>query len=257
LSGIAQGTDEGTVRQTYGSDREGLAGVADETWNTIKSKIPGARSTLPAALDNLGRERQTTATPLQNWLNSNLLPGSLTQYSTDRVSQEIERMAAEGAKVPDRNAEKSFTKDGQTYELDNAQKRKYQKAYGKAAREGVQVLLNSDIYRSMSKSEKSAAMDAVLGFAKQTARESVFSSYEVDSTTAEAREAAEEAEISPIDYLLIASTYMNYDEDGNGSLKQSEVTAALDETDLDDWQKAALWQLYNSNWSTKNNPYLN
>lgn len=257
LAGIAQGADNGTVRQTYGSDREGLAGVAEETLSSIRGKIPGMRSQLPAALDNLGQERRTTASPLQNWLNSNILPGAVTQYSTNRVNQEIERMATEGAKVPDRSAEKSFTQDGQTYELNNAQKRTYQKAYGKTARDGVQVLLNSEIYRGMSKAEKSAAMDAVLDFARQTARESVFPSYEVDGKTAKARQAAEEAEISPVEYLLIASTYMNYDEDGNGSLKQSEVTAALDDSDLDDWQKAALWQLYNSNWSSKNNPYLN
>jgi len=254
LSGIAQGTDEGTVRQTYGSDREGLAGVADETWNTIKSKIPGARSTLPAALDNLGRERQTTATPLQNWLNSNLLPGSLTQYSTDRVSQEIERQAENGASVPNRSAEKKFTQDGQDYELNNQQQRNYQRAYGQTVQDGTQALLNSALYQGLTRDEQAAAMDALLNFSKQTARKAVFPNYELDSAAQKAQEAQGAANMTPAEYLVIASSYLKYDENGSGKLDQKELQNALDSFDyLTDEQRAALFALYNRGW--KSNPY--
>ena len=71
-------------------------------------------------------------------------------------------------------------------------------------------------------------------------------------------EAGREFAISPgrwVDFATRLAT--EYDADGNGRYKQTEITACIDATcdDLTDRQKGALWQLWSGSSSTKNNPY--
>lgn len=71
-------------------------------------------------------------------------------------------------------------------------------------------------------------------------------------------EAGREFDISPgrwVDFATRLAT--EYDADGNGRYKQTEITACIDATcdDLTDRQKGALWQLWSGSSSTKNNPY--
>ena len=73
VSGVAQGVD-GTVRDTYNGDT-----VWENSLNAMKSKIPGLRETLPAALDNWGQEKKYTGTAAENFLNATLNPGSVTK----------------------------------------------------------------------------------------------------------------------------------------------------------------------------------
>lgn len=73
--------------------------------------------------------------------------------------------------------------------------------------------------------------------------------------------------VSPNAYVTFKETVNQYDADGNGSLKQAEVEAALDSfgggltlpgdtrITLTNDQKAVLWQLQGKSWSAKNNPY--
>ena len=73
--------------------------------------------------------------------------------------------------------------------------------------------------------------------------------------------------VSPSAYVDFKERVTQYDADGNGSLKQSEVEAALDSygggltlpgdtrVTLTNDQKAILWQLQGKGWSPKNNPY--
>lgn len=71
-------------------------------------------------------------------------------------------------------------------------------------------------------------------------------------------EIAYEFGVEPDDYVRFYEVRDQYDADGNGSFKQSEVRAVIDNefSELSTKQKAVLWQLMNS--STKNarsNPY--
>ncbi len=83
------------------------------------------------------------------------------------------------------------------------------------------------------------------------------SMFMTDAQTA-AFEAGREFDISPgrwVDFATRLAT--EYDADGNGRYKQTEITACIDATcdDLTDRQKGALWQLWSGSSSTKNNPY--
>ena len=63
-------------------------------------------------------------------------------------------------------------------------------------------------------------------------------------------------DISPDTYVTLKETLPQYDADGNGSLNQGEVKAAVDSMrGLTTEERAVLWQLSVSTKSAKNNPY--
>lgn len=157
VSGVAQGVD-GTVRDTYNGDT-----VWENNLNAMKSKIPGLRETLPAALDNWGQEKKYTGTAAENFLNATLNPGSVTKYRTDAVNQELYRLGEETEiKYPDRRAPTSANRGGKSVTLTEAERRKYQAAYGKTAHADIQKVISSTVYKQSSDAEKAAAIQNLL-----------------------------------------------------------------------------------------------
>ena len=81
VGGVATGMD-GTVRNTYTSKNP-----LEQAKDSIISKIPGLRNTLPAKQDSYGNDRQNTGNKLLDMLNANILPGQIGKYSTSEVNQ--------------------------------------------------------------------------------------------------------------------------------------------------------------------------
>lgn len=153
VSGVAQGLD-GTVRDTYNGDT-----VWENSLNTMKSKVPGLRETLPVALDNWGQEKKYTGTAAENFLNATLNPGSITKYRTDAVNQELYRLGEETKiSYPDRKAPTSANRNGKSVTLTEAERRKYQAAYGKTAHADIQKVISSAVYKQASDAEKAEAI---------------------------------------------------------------------------------------------------
>ena len=71
VGGVATGLD-GTARDLYTSENP-----IEQARDSILSKIPFARNTLPAKLDNFGNERKYTGNSLLDRLNANILPGQV------------------------------------------------------------------------------------------------------------------------------------------------------------------------------------
>ena len=157
VSGVAQGVD-GTVRDTYNGDT-----VLENGLNAMKSKIPGLRETLPAALDNWGQEKKYTGTAAENFLNATLNPGSVTKYRTSAVNQELYRLGENiDIKYPEKKAPNSGNRDGEKVSLDQDERRQYQKAYGQTAYGNIQKVIQSSVYKQSSDAEKSAAIQNLL-----------------------------------------------------------------------------------------------
>lgn len=157
VSGVAQGVD-GTVRDTYNGDT-----VWENSLNAMKSKIPGLRETLPAALDNWGREKKYTGTAAENFLNATLNPGSVTKYRTSAVNQELYRLGENiDIKYPKKKAPNSGNRDGEKVSLDQGERRKYQMAYGQTAYDNIQKVIRSSVYKHSSDAEKAAAIQNLL-----------------------------------------------------------------------------------------------
>jgi hypothetical protein len=157
VSGVAQGVD-GTVRDTYNGDT-----VWENSLNAMKSKIPGLRETLPAALDNWGREKKYTGTAAENFLNATLNPGSVTKYRTSAVNQELYRLGENiDIKYPEKKAPNSGNRDGEKVSLDQVERRQYQMAYGQTAYDNIQKVIRSSVYKQSSDAEKAAAIQNLL-----------------------------------------------------------------------------------------------
>lgn len=157
VSGVAQGVD-GTVRDTYNGDT-----VWENGLSAMKSKIPGLRETLPAALDNWGQEKKYTGTAAENFLNATLNPGSVTKYRTSAVNQELYRLGENiDIKYPEKKAPNSGNRDGEKVSLDQDERRKYQMAYGQTAYDNIQKVIRSSVYRQSSDAEKATAIQNLL-----------------------------------------------------------------------------------------------
>lgn len=165
VSGVAQGLD-GTVRDTYNGDT-----VWENNLNAMKSKIPGLRETLPAALDNWGQEKKYTGTAAENFLNATLNPGSVTKYRTSAVNQELYRLGENiDIKYPEKKAPNSGNRDGEKVSLDQDERRQYQMAYGQTAYDNIQKVIQSSVYKQSSDAEKAAAIQNLLEVATAAGR---------------------------------------------------------------------------------------
>lgn len=157
VSGVAQGVD-GTVRDTYNGDT-----ALENGLNAMKSKIPGLRETLPAALDNWGQEKKYTGTAAENFLNATLNPGSVTKYRTSAVNQELYRLGENiDIKYPEKKAPNSGNRYGEKVSLDQDERRQYQMAYGQTAYDNIQKVIQSSVYKQSSDAEKAAAIQNLL-----------------------------------------------------------------------------------------------
>jgi hypothetical protein len=157
VSGVAQGAD-GTVRDTYNGDTAWENGLS-----AVKSKIPGLRETLPAALDNWGQEKKYTGTAAENFLNATLNPGSVTKYRTSAVNQELYRLGENiDIKYPEKKAPNSGNRDGEKVSLDQDERRQYQMAYGQTAYDNIQKVISSAVYKQSSDAEKATAIQNLL-----------------------------------------------------------------------------------------------
>ena len=158
VSGVAQGVD-GTVRDTYNGDT-----VWENNLNAMKSRIPGLRETLPAALDNWGQEKKYTGTAVENFLNATLNPGSVTKYRTSAVNQELHRLESMNidVKYPERKAPLDGSRNGNDVDLTQDERRQYQMAYGQTAYDNIQKVIQSSVYKQSSDAEKAAAIQNLL-----------------------------------------------------------------------------------------------
>lgn len=153
VSGIGQGVD-GKVRDTYNGDTTG-----ENAWRAVKNKTIFLRQTNPVALDSWGNEKTYGDSAVQNFLNATLNPGSVTKYRTDAVNQELYRLGEETEiSYPDRRAPTSANRNGKSVTLTEAERRKYQAAYGKTAHADIQKVISSAVYKQASDAEKAEAI---------------------------------------------------------------------------------------------------
>lgn len=165
VSGIGQGID-GKVRDTYNGDTTG-----ENAWRAVKNKTIFLRQTNPVALDNWGNEQTYGDSAALNFLNATLNPGSVTKYRTDAVNQELYRLGEETEiKYPDRRAPTSANRDGKSVTLTEAERRKYQTAYGNTAHADIQKVINSVVYKQASDAEKAEAIRNLFSNATASAK---------------------------------------------------------------------------------------
>ena len=203
VAGVAQGLDS-VVRAPY------LGETAEQdAVNQFLADIPGLRSQTPAQLTPWGTERTYGDDPIRNLLNSTILPGYLNEYQTNEVNREIRRL---GNVYPSRQVPSSFSVNGETLTLTQAQKDTYQRAYGQAAFDSLSALMGSATYQSMSDEERTKTIESIYDYAKDLAKQAVSADYELKSKNAEAQGFAG----GPAEYFLFDNAWKTI-EDSKGT----------------------------------------
>ena len=217
VAGIAAGLDN-TVRAPY----TGETPLEDMLYQFMND-IPGLRENVPERLDSWGNERQYTDNDVLNFLNNTILPGSVTQYQSSAVNQELRRLGADA--MPRSSAPSDFSIDGEKIVLTQEQKDAYQKAYGEAALSSLDRLIESETYQSLSDADKLKVVESVYDYANAIAKQSIDSRYELEGASAKAAEYD-----NPGEYFMFNEALKNI-EDSKGA-----DTAAFDAV-MEDYAK--------------------
>ena len=246
VGGVATGMD-GTVRNTYTSKNP-----LKQATDSIVSKIPGLRNTLPAKQDSYGNDRQSTGNKLLDTLNANILPGQIGKYRTSEVNQELYRL---DAKYPVRNAPNTIKSNKLTYALTLDEKAKYLKTMGQTENSLMQAMISSSAYKSMTDTQKSDALKNLMEYASDKAKREFVTSKgaKYTSETFEKVYEAEQQGVSPAGYFTYKTKLDEINDDD--TVTELEAARALEKTDLSQSEKGKLWQNQNVKFSPEKNPY--
>ena len=237
VAGIAAGLDN-TVRAPYTGETP-LEDMLYQFMNDIPDFIPNGeedfRRAVPERLDSWGNERQYTDNDVLNFLNNTILPGSVTQYQSSAVNQELRRLGADA--MPRSGAPSDFSIDGEKIVLTQEQKDAYQKAYGEAALSSLDGLIESETYQSLSDADKLKVVESVYDYANAIAKQSIDSRYELEGASAKAAEYD-----NPGEYFLFNEALKNI-EDSKGADTAAFEAVMEDYANMDASEQNALMEM--------------
>lgn len=284
MAAAAKGLDD-KQRSTYSGD-----GVRDVLLDTLLSRIPGARQTLPAVVNTLGEEKDNPGSLPIRLFKAMLNPVGVNEYSQSAVSQEMERVrekTGETGFYPSKSipTKLSYTKDGVQHEkqLTWEQRQQYQMARSGAQMSVSAALLGSSSYRKADAKTQAALLDRAHDYANQFARGQVLGADSVESWVRNSQTAQADIGVSQAEFFALYEKYgseimggtaygktkrmvkaglsvdqwaamkSKVDADGSGNVKKSEL-----ETYIERHFPRAKWrQIFDaykggSNWK---NPY--
>ena len=252
LKGIAQGTDT-KRRDLYSSGT-----LWGRTWDSIKAGIPGLRQTLPAKLDSYGNEIDA-GEPVLNFLNNNILPGSITQYQPrneviDPKLEELYKATGSVKQYPDRNPPNSISRDidgdgkNEKFELTAEEKRKFQQTRGDIIEELFSEVLNKK-KKLFTPEEMVDILANIKSYAGTQAKKEFYEDHDIEADTTvnfigKAVAGVQEAGIPFVTYLdfWCKKDKLDYEVDEKGKKKVKEaVVKLIDSMKLTDAQKDWLY----------------
>lgn len=178
--------------------------------NKALLKIPGARETLPAAVDVLGRKVKWHNSVADAFIN----PVNYGEENTLPTADEIYSLYKEtgNKSVIPPTAPYTVTYKGNTVTLSPEQTAQYQTVTGTIINKSVENLTKNSDYRHMRADEKAEVLNDIYAYAQEKAKDDVISIYELSNTSKEADEAAEHG-LSEADYFFYKYYLNRKDED--------------------------------------------
>ena len=268
LSGQIARTIDPVRRDTSSTQEDKTVKYLEKSWNKTLAKIPYASKTLEPYLDSWGNEQVSIdGNPMQRFLYEVASPSYIRKKNITALDKEITRLNGIAADDEDKIIPKKFfgntvSFDGGDVQISKSDLTTYNKVRGKAAYEAASELIETDAYKNASDAEKRKMIDKVFKDAntkgkQETLLKKGYSASKVytegfDGGKKENADKVFSAGVAPKRYYELM-TDKSVDLDGNGSKTQYEVYTYLQNTDLTDAQKAAIWNSYNKGW--KNNPY--
>lgn len=268
LSGQIARTIDPVRRDTSSLQENKVIKYGEKSLNKTIAKIPVASKTLEPYLDSWGNEQiNIEGNPMKRFLYEVVSPSYIRKKNITALDKEITRLNGIAADDEDKIIPKKFfgntvSFDGSDVQVSKADLTTYNRVRGKAAYEAASELIKTDAYKNASDAEKRKMIDKVFKDANTKGKQETLlkKGYSAGKVYTEGFEGGKKenadnvfnAGVAPKRYYELM-TDKSVDLDGNGSTSQYEVYTYLQNTDLTDAQKAAIWNSYNKSW--KNNPY--
>ena len=237
LAAIAKGID-GKQRNVYTGD-----GTKDVLIDTLKSRIPKVRETLPTTVNTLGEEKDNPGSLSKRLTNALINPIGVNMYTQSEVSQEMERVrGATGetgfyptTRKPDSLSYKDADGKEHTVVLDYDQKQAFQAACATGQMAYTAAMMKTSIYKAAGDTTKAELLDRCYKYSYEAAKAEVLGDGAVDKWVLHARNAKSELGMSTADYLANFEKYGPDMMSGTGFDKTKRMLDAG--LSLDDWAK--------------------
>lgn len=217
LGQVAQTMDDYN-RTTYVSGNPLMTNV-----NKVLLKLPGARETLPKAVDLLGRDVKGNNSLFDAFVNPVNYSRENTAASADEIYS-IYKETGNKAVIPP-TAPYSVTYNNEKVALSPEETASYQKTTGSIINQGIEDLINNPDYNNMSAADKAEVMIDLYAYAQEKAKAQVIDNYEISNTSKEAEEAANSG-LSEADYYLY-KYYLNKKDDNGDTMSSDEKREIL------------------------------
>lgn len=241
LSQIASLGDD-KQRQTYEYKNKGQSVI-----NRVKNKIPGARQTLEPKVNTFGEEIENQ----NNAFNAFLNPANVREATTTEAQREIYSLyEATGDKtIFPMQAPNSVVKNGETQNLTNKEKVRYQKGSGQYATEVYEPLFKSEYYDSISNDKKVELLTRVSQDANKMGKTEVGVWTEDTFKVDERYNELEDMGIPLADYYIAWSAQKDVVSDKNANGKTIPLSGSINKKEaidnaIDDLNQKQMEYLY-------------
>ena len=201
ILGAVARTVDGTVRTSYTGEN-----TIDNTIAQVKAKTPWISKTLPASVNVRGEENKRIENLALRGLQETLNPGSLNTGSMNKIDAEIYRLYEEtGSKAvfPSVSPYK-IERNGSESPMTGDERARFQKTQGTTFYDVLSGMLDSEIYRSSSDTERERYFELANKYAKAVATEDVTGgAYDSDAYVELAMSAKKELGLSAAEYLML------------------------------------------------------
>lgn len=285
LAAIAKGIDD-KQRNVYSGDS-----TTDVLIDTLKSRIPGLRETLPTTVNTLGEEKDNAGSLAERLTRALISPIGVNQYTQSEVSKEMERVRGDTGdtsfypttRKPDELSYKDKGGTEHTVTLDYDQKQKFQAACASGQMAYTAAMMETQRYKAADSATKAALLERCRLYSYEEAKAGVLGDDAVDAWVKHARMAQSELHMSTAEYLAGLEQYgsgmmsgtgfdktkrmldaglsladwskmrESVDADKNGSVKKDELTSYI-EAHFPKERWSALFDAYKGGQNWKN-PY--
>lgn len=166
MKDVAMTIDDFTQRSVWDED------LGTYTINSIKAKIPFARSTLDAKTDSWGNVMKNGDNLITQLWNTFIVGDQIKKDNSDPVSQELMNMyliTNKSSVIP--NSSKSyFSYNGTRYDLNDEEEKQYLQVYAKSAHDNLDKLFNSEQYQNADTETKLKYIDEIYTYANDEAK---------------------------------------------------------------------------------------
>lgn len=166
MKDLAMTIDNFTQRSVWDED------LGTYAINSIKAKIPFARSTLNAKTDSWGNVMQNGDNLITQVWNTWVVGDQIKKDNSDPVSQELMNLyliTNQASLIPNTN-KNSFSYNKTKYTLTDEEEKQYLKTYAKSAHDNLDKLFYSSVYQDADTETKLKYIDEIYEYANDEAK---------------------------------------------------------------------------------------